>query len=103
MTSRMHLKSGRSAGNSAHAWSGTTSRVTVINNPKVSFWPDGNTRKILWLLVIIKDVNDGQQGWITNHFGLWTTKKSGIIILKCKFQPRNGLHIIHRNLVPRSS
>jgi hypothetical protein len=39
----MHLKHGRSAGNGAYVWKGTTSRVMVASRPKVSFWPDGNT------------------------------------------------------------
>jgi hypothetical protein len=53
MTSRMHLKSGRSAGNCAYARKGTTSRVMVANRPKVSFWPDGSTspRNYGWIFV----------------------------------------------------
>jgi hypothetical protein len=37
MTSRMHLKSGRSTGNGAYAQNGTSSRVMVASSPKVSF------------------------------------------------------------------
>jgi hypothetical protein len=31
------LKNGRSAGNGAHVWKRTTSRVMVVSRPKVSF------------------------------------------------------------------
>jgi hypothetical protein len=34
---RMHLQNGRSAGNGAYAWKGTTSKVMVASRPKVSF------------------------------------------------------------------
>jgi hypothetical protein len=43
MTSDMHLKNWRNAGNGACAWKGTTLRVMVANRSKVSFWPDGST------------------------------------------------------------
>jgi hypothetical protein len=33
----MHLKNGRSSGNSAHMQKGATSRVNVASRPKVSF------------------------------------------------------------------
>jgi hypothetical protein len=36
MTSRMHLKNGRSAGNSAYMQKGTTLRAMVAIKPKVS-------------------------------------------------------------------
>jgi hypothetical protein len=39
----MHLKNGRSTGNVAYVWKGTTLRVMVPSRPKVSFWPDGNS------------------------------------------------------------
>jgi hypothetical protein len=32
----MHFKNGRSAGNGAYVWKGTTSRVMVASKPKVS-------------------------------------------------------------------
>jgi hypothetical protein len=35
------FKNGKSAGNGAYSWKGTTSRVVVVGNrPKVSFWSD---------------------------------------------------------------
>jgi hypothetical protein len=37
------FKNGRSAGNSASVWKGTTSRVMVASSPKVSFGPDCGT------------------------------------------------------------
>jgi hypothetical protein len=37
----MHLKYGRSAGNAAYTWKGTTSKAMVAIRPKVSFWLDG--------------------------------------------------------------
>jgi hypothetical protein len=37
LTPRMHLKTGRSAGNSAYVWKGATSRVMVASRHKVSF------------------------------------------------------------------
>jgi hypothetical protein len=43
MTSMMHLKHGRGAGNGAYRRKGTISRVMVASRPKVSFWPDGST------------------------------------------------------------
>jgi hypothetical protein len=54
MTSRMHFKNDRSAGNSAYARKGTASRVMGASIPKVSFWPDGSTSPgnygfFLWL------------------------------------------------------
>jgi hypothetical protein len=39
----MHLKNGRSAGNSVYMWKGTTLRLMVVSRPKVSFWPDCST------------------------------------------------------------
>jgi hypothetical protein len=41
--SRIHLKSGRSAGNGAYVRKGSISRVMVASRSKVSFWPDGST------------------------------------------------------------
>jgi hypothetical protein len=43
MTSKMHLKYGRSSRNSTYTLKGTTSRVMVASRPKVSFGPDGTT------------------------------------------------------------
>jgi hypothetical protein len=43
MTSRMHLKNDRCAGNSEYTWNGTASRVTVASRSRVSAWPDGST------------------------------------------------------------
>jgi hypothetical protein len=42
-TSKMYLKHGRSTGNSAYAWEGTTLRAMVASRPKFSVWPDGST------------------------------------------------------------
>jgi hypothetical protein len=49
----MHLKIGRSAGNSAYVQMGISSRVMVASRPKVSFWPDSSTspRNYGWLFV----------------------------------------------------
>jgi hypothetical protein len=43
MTSRMCLKTGRSAGNGEYSRKGTTSRVIAVSKAKVSSWPDGKT------------------------------------------------------------
>jgi hypothetical protein len=61
MTSRMHLKDGRRAGNGAYTGKGNTSRVMVGCKPKVSFWPDGRTSSgnYGWLFVFSKcNVNE---------------------------------------------
>jgi hypothetical protein len=42
-TSRMNLKNGRRAGYSAYAQKGTTSMVTLVSRPEVSFLPDDST------------------------------------------------------------
>jgi hypothetical protein len=49
----MHLKNGRSTGDGAHAWKGTTSSVVVASWSKVSFWPNGST-------------SPGNYGWMKN-------------------------------------
>jgi hypothetical protein len=50
-TFRVHLKTGRSAGNGEYTWKGTTLRMMVVSRPKVSFSPDGRTspRNYGWL------------------------------------------------------
>jgi hypothetical protein len=50
---------GWSAGNSAYARKGTTSRVLVASRPKGSFWPDGSTRL-------------GNHGWLFVYLSLPT-------------------------------
>jgi hypothetical protein len=57
----MHLKNGRSAGNGAYTWKGTTLRLMVANRPKISFWSYGST-------------NLGNYGY-TKIFVLFSTKQ----------------------------
>jgi hypothetical protein len=59
MTSRMHLKIGRSAG-LVHTQKGTTSRMIVGSWPRVSFWRDSSANLenygclFVWKMLITK-------------------------------------------------
>jgi hypothetical protein len=46
MASRIDLKNGRSAENSAYARKRTTSKLMVATVPKVNFRPDGSTSPV---------------------------------------------------------
>jgi hypothetical protein len=52
------FKNGRSAGNGAHVWKGTTSRVMVARRFKVTFCPDGNTGpgNYGYHLILVQDI-----------------------------------------------
>jgi hypothetical protein len=92
MTSRMHLKNGRSTGNCACTWKGTTLRMIMASRPKVSFWPDGSISPgnygrffVLSSANKISCVDENYSITFCSFGHLWIIMLVGVQLARCEF------------------